>query len=182
MNNQRFTFSILTENKIGLVQEVVIVFTRRKINIDSLTTSETEIKGIYRFTIVVDVSESLAAKLVGQIEKIVNVIKVYLYKQDQMVAQELALYKIRNISDSVLSHQFQVLIETYNARILAIDPNYIIVEKTGNETQILGLLEALESFDVLGFIRSGVVAIGKSIQQVSKFIKELEESSKAIQN
>lgn len=180
MNNQRFTFSILTENKIGLVQEIVIVFTRRKINIESLTASETEVKGIYRFTVVIDAEEQLVAKLVGQIEKIVNVIKVYLYKQDQMVAQELALYKIRNISDSILSSQFQVLIETYNARILAIDPNYIIVEKTGNETQIFGLLEELESFEVLGFIRSGVVAIGKSIQQISKFIKELEDSSQTI--
>ena len=182
MDKQRFTLSILTENKIGLVQEIVIVFTRRKINIESLTTSETEVKDIYRFTIVIETDNQLINKLIGQLEKIINVIKVYLYKKDEMVAQELALYKIKNITDKVLSSQFQNLIDTYNARILAIAPNYIIIEKTGNEEQILGLLKQLESFVVLGFIRSGVVAVGKSIQQVSKFIKELDDASKALIN
>ncbi len=180
IKKQQFIFSILTENKIGLVHRIVIVFTRRKINIESLTSSETEVKGIYRFTIVITLSVDQLDKLVGQLEKIINVIKVYAYCKDEAITQELALYKIKNINDTNLGIRFQKIIEDYNARLLTFDPQYLVIEKTGTGDQILGLLKQLEPFQILGFIRSGEVAMGKPIQKVSNFIKELERSSKEI--
>ena len=69
MEEKQFTICIFTENKIGLLNRISIIFTRRKINIESLTTSESEIKNVYPFTIVVNMTEENIVKVVKQMEK-----------------------------------------------------------------------------------------------------------------
>src|SRR6187551_1287354 len=91
---QEFTFTVYTENQIGLLNRIAIIFSRRKINIDSLNTSPSEIEHIHRFNIVINETEEVVRKLARQIEKQVEVLKVYYHTNADVIWQELALYKV----------------------------------------------------------------------------------------
>src|SRR5580698_874784 len=91
---QEFTVTVYTENQVGLLNRIAIIFSRRKINIDSLNTSPSEIEGIHRFTIVINEDEEVVRKLCRQIEKQVEVLKSYYNTNEEIVWQELALYKV----------------------------------------------------------------------------------------
>ena len=94
MEKQEFTITVYTENQVGLLHRITTIFTKRKINLESLTTSESEIEGIHRFTIAVTETEEQVIKVVKQIEKQVEVLKADYYKRKEVVQQELALNKI----------------------------------------------------------------------------------------
>src|ERR1700722_14280670 len=94
MIKKEFTITVYTENQIGLLNRIAIIFSRRKINIESLNTSPSEIEGIHRFTIVINEFEEVVRKLCRQIEKQVEVLKAYYNTNEEIVWQELALYKV----------------------------------------------------------------------------------------
>src|SRR6202035_341494 len=93
-NKQEYTITVYTENQIGLINRIAILFSRRKINIESLNTSPSEVQGIHRFTIVINETEDVVRKLCRQIEKQVEVLKAYFNTNDEIVWQEMALYKV----------------------------------------------------------------------------------------
>src|SRR5450631_1176826 len=94
MQKEEFTISVYTENHIGLLNRVAIIFSRRKINIESLNTSPSEVGGIHRFTIVINEFEEVVKKLVRQFEKQVEILKAYYNTCEEIVWQELAMYKV----------------------------------------------------------------------------------------
>ncbi len=173
MEKKEFTLSIFTEDKIGLMSRVVSVFTRRHLNISSLNASESSIKGIYRFTIVTTVTEDMVQKLIGQLDKQIDIIKSFYYEKKDLVYQEIALYKIPThlFSDG---QEVEKLIRSYNARILSIELEYIVVEKTGHEHEIKALLAEFEKIGIYEFVRSGRVAITKPMEQLNTYLKSLE--------
>ena len=91
---KEYTLSVLTEDKAGLLNHITIIFNRRKLNIDSLNVSTTEINGVSRFTIVVHSTLESATKVVKQIRKLVDVLAAFLYEEDEIYYQEIALYKL----------------------------------------------------------------------------------------
>jgi len=94
MNKQEYTITVYTENQIGLLNRIAIIFSRRKINIESLNTSPSEIDSVHRFTIVINETEDVVRKLCRQIEKQVEVLKAYYNTNEEIVWQELAMYKV----------------------------------------------------------------------------------------
>jgi acetolactate synthase-1/3 small subunit len=170
--NQEFIISAFTENHIGLLNRITIIFTRRKINIESLTVSESALAGISKFTIVVDTTEDKVSKVVKQIDKLVEVLKAYYHTNDQMIYQEIALYKVPTEA-LTNSNQIESLVRQYNARILEVTPDYTVIEKTGHKDETQALFEGLNQFGVLQFIRSGRIAITRSpIERLSEFLKD----------
>jgi len=170
--NQEFIISAFTENHIGLLNRITIIFTRRKINIESLTVSESALAGISKFTIVVDTTEDKVSKVVKQIDKLVEVLKAYYHTNDEMIYQEIALYKV-STEALTAGNQIESLVRQYNARILEVTPDYTVIEKTGHKDETQGLFEDLNKFGVLQFIRSGRVAITRSpIERLSEFLKD----------
>jgi acetolactate synthase-1/3 small subunit len=170
MEEKEFTLSIFSEDKIGLMSRVVAIFTRRHLNISSINASESSIKGIYRFTIVVTVTEDMVQKLIGQLDKQIDIIKSFYYEKEELVYQELALYKIPTHLFSN-GQEVEKLIRSYNARILSIEPEYIVVEKTGHEHEIKALLAEFEKIGIYEFVRSGRVAITKPMEQLKTYLK-----------
>ncbi len=169
---QEFIITVYSENNIGLLNRLTINFTRRKINIDSLTVSESAIQGISKFTIVVRETEDRIKKVVGQLEKIVDVLKAFYHTNDEMVYQELALYKV---STEMLyeSDQVEKLVRKFGARILEITKEFTVIEKTGHKEETQQMFEDLSQFGVLQFIRSGRIAITRDpIERLSEFLKE----------
>ncbi len=174
MQKQEFTISVFTENKTGLMTRVVSVFTRRHINIDSLTTSKSSMKGIHRFTIVIQVTEETVRKLVAQLDKQVDVLKAFYYHNHEVVYQEIALYKVPTEAFSN-GDQVEELIRAHNARILSVEPEYIVVEKTGHSKETEALLKEFDKIGIYEFVRSGRVAIVKPMEQLNAYLKSLEQ-------
>lgn len=175
MEKKEYTIMVYTENHIGILNRLTIIFTRRGINIESLNVSESEVHGISRFTIVVNVTEDLAIKVTKQIEKIVEVIRASYY--DDVIHQEVAMYKIRSNSFTNGDH-VEDLIRKHNARILRIGADYIILEKTGHKADTQNLFDELSPYGVLQFVRSGRIALTKGTKELSVFLQELDQSNK----
>ena len=169
---QEFNITVFTENHIGLLTRITIVFTRRKVNIESLTVSESAIPGVFKFTIVVETTEEQTIKIVSQIEKQIDVLKAFYHTNDEMIYQEIALYKVPTEalydSDTV-----EKIVRNAGARILEITREYVVIEKTGHKDETQALFVALNEFKVLQFIRSGRVALTRDpFERLSEFLKE----------
>lgn len=172
-----YTISIFTEDRIGLLNRITIIFTRRHINIESITASESEVKGIYRYTIVVSVEPEQVEKLVRQIEKQVEVLKAFYHISNDILSREMALYKVS--AEAMKENElFTRIVNENHARILSVSPEYIVIEKTGDEREIRYLFNELEKFGMLEFVRSGRVAITKPMKTLTTYLKDLENNSK----
>ncbi len=170
-----YTLSVFAEDKIGLVNKLTIVFTRRKINIVSLNVSTTEVEGISRFTIVADASRELMENVVKQIRKLVDVLGAFLYYEDQIYYQEIALYKVPT-KVFLNGESIEKLVRNNGARILVIEEDHIVIEKTGHKDETHDLYKKLQPLGLLEFVRSGRVAISKSKRRTEDYIKELENA------
>ena len=173
---REFTLSVLTEDKSGLINQLTIIFTKRKININSLNVSVTEVKGVSRFTIVIETSKDMIDNIVKQIRKLIDVLGAFVYEEDQIFYQEIALYKVPKYA-IVDGNSIGDLVSKSGARILVIETDYMIIEKTGKAKETHDLYQKLEPFGLLEFIRSGRVAISKSTRKTEAYIKELEASN-----
>ncbi|MEZ7855432.1 MAG: acetolactate synthase small subunit [Cyclobacteriaceae bacterium] len=173
---REFTLSVLTEDKSGLINQLTIIFTKRKININSLNVSVTEVKGVSRFTIVTETSKDMIDNIVKQIRKLIDVLGAFVYEEDQIFYQEIALYKVPKYA-IVDGKSIEDLVSKSGARILVVETDYMIIEKTGKARETHDLYQKLEPFGLLEFIRSGRVAISKSTRKTEAYIKELEASN-----
>ena len=169
---KEFIISIYTENHIGLLTRVTVIFTRRKINIDSLTVSESAIPGVFKFTIVIHETQAQTMKVVGQIEKQIDVLKAFFHTNEEMIYQEIALYKVP-IQPIYESDTIERIVRKAGARILEITKEFVIIEKTGHKEDTQALFEELNKFKVMQFIRSGRVALTRDpIERLSEFLRE----------
>jgi acetolactate synthase-1/3 small subunit len=170
---QEYTITVYTENHIGLLNRIAIMFSRRKINIESLNTSPSEIDGIHRFTILINETEEVVRKLSRQIEKQVDVLKVYYNTNEEIIWQELALYKVptEEITEKV---KVERLLREYGARAVVIRKDYTIFETTGQREETDKLTAVLSQYGLIEFVRSGRVAIIKSSKGFHDKLKEFE--------
>ena len=166
-----YTVSVFTENSIGMMNRITIIFTRRHLNIDSITASESEVKGVFRYTIVLRTSKEQVEKVIGQLEKLVDVLKAFAHEDSQIVHQEIALYKIR--TEMLTDGDVEKVIREHHARILTVDPKFMVIEKTGHVAETQLLFEKLQPFGMLEFARSGRVAVTKPMKELSSFLEEL---------
>jgi acetolactate synthase-1/3 small subunit len=173
MNKQEYTITVYTENQIGLLNRIAIIFSRRKINIESLNTSPSEVPSVHRFTIVINEYEDVVRKLCRQIEKQVEVLKAYYNTNDEIVWQELALYKVptNTIAEKV---KVERLLRQYGARAVVIRLDYTVFETSGHREEIDGLIKALEPYGLIEFVRSARVAIIKTSSGFHNKLKEFE--------
>ena len=169
---KQYTLSVFTENKTGLLMRVVMVFTRRHINIESLTTSQSSIEGIFRFTIVINVTEEQVKKLVQQLDKQVEVLKAFYYEDQDIINQEIALYKVP-IEAYQDPGKMILLMRKHHARILTVEKEFVVIEKTGLESETEALLDDLRQYGIYQFVRSGRVAIAKPMEQLSLYMEEM---------
>jgi len=181
---KQYTLTVFTENRIGLLNRITIIFTRRHLNLDSINVSESEVSGIFRYTIVLKTNEDMIIKVVGQIEKLIEVIKAFYSLEEEVIHQEMALYKV---STNFLRNNSELerIIRNSNARVLSIEDGYFVLEKTGYKAETQELFNQLEPFGMLQFARSGRVAITKQRKELTNYLKDLvkaSESSDKIRN
>ena len=176
MNKSEYTITVYTENQIGLLNRIAIIFSRRKINIDSLNTSPTEVESVHRFTIVINETEDVVRKLCTQIEKQVDVLKAFYNTEDEVVWQEMALYKVP--TDEIAAKvKVERLLRQYGARAVVIRKDYTVFETTGHREETDGLIKALEPYGLIEFVRSARIAIIKDSSGFHDKLKFYEEST-----
>ena len=166
-----YTVSVFTEKSIGMMNRITIIFTRRHLNIDSITASESEVKGVFRYTIVLRTSKEQVEKVIGQLERLIDVLKAFAHEDSQIVHQEIALYKIR--TEMLTDGDVEKVNREHHARILTVDPKFMVIEKTGHVEETQLLFEKLQPFGMLEFARSGRVAVTKPLKELSSFMEEL---------
>lgn len=171
---QEFTITVYTENQVGLLNRIAIIFSRRKINIDSMNTSPSEIEGIHRFTIVIEETEEVVRKVCRQIEKQVEVLKAYFNTNDEIVWQEMALYKV---STDEIAEKVKVerLLRECGARAVAIRKDFTVFETTGHREETDKLIKALEPFGLIEFVRSARIAIIKESHGFHEKLQDFEQ-------
>jgi acetolactate synthase-1/3 small subunit len=181
---QEYTLTIYTENQVGLINKIAIMFSRRKISLESLNTSPSEIENIYRFTLVVRETEAVVKNLVRQLEKIVDVFKVYFNTNDEIIWQQIALYKVPT---AVIMKEVKVerLLREYGAKAVVIREDYTVFETTGQDDEVNNLLKELDQYGLIEFVRSSRIAIIKSSEGIHKQVLDMERNDprkKAINN
>ncbi|WMI69543.1 acetolactate synthase small subunit [Mangrovimonas sp. YM274] len=164
-----YTVSIYTENNIGLLNRISAIFQRRHVNIESIVSSVSEIKGVSRWTIVVKVSEEQIKKIVGQIEKQVEVIKAYYHKDEDTIYQESCLFKIK--SDLLFEErEIQNIIKDSGANIVTVNKEFFVLEKSGRRNEIEEIYNQLIPYGIMQFVRSGRIAVTKDEMKISEML------------
>ena len=183
-SKQEYTITLYTENSIGILGRVAGIFTRRKINIESLSTSPSEIENVHRFTIVIGESEEVVRKLCMQIEKQIDVLKAYFNNNDELIWQEQALYKVPT---NIIAEKAYVerLLRQYGANTVVIRNDYTVFETAGHREEIDNLTQELTKYGLIEFVRGARIAIIKASagfhEKLLQFEKD-EPSKEVIEN
>ncbi len=167
----KFIISVFSVNEPGLIQRVVSMFTKRHINIHSLTTSESSMKDVHRFTILIEESETLVKKVVASLDKQVDILKAFYYRTDEVVMQEIALYKVPT-SVFMDGNKVENIVRKHSATILRIESDYTVIQKTGHQSQTDELFSELKKIGIFEFVRSGVVAVPKIVEPLNTYLEE----------
>lgn len=169
---QLFTVTVYSENCVGLLNQVSVIFTRRCLNIEDVSASASSVPDIHKLTLTTWADRPTMEKVVRQIEKRVDVIRAFLYTDDDIVYQEIALYKVPT-PRLLESGAVEDIVRHHGARILEMTPDYTVIEKSGHPWETEALLNRLRSLDIRQFVRSGRVAVTKSpVEHVDIYLEE----------
>ena len=156
----QYTLIALVEDKPGVLNRVSSLFRRRNFNIESLAVGRTEKPGVSRMTIVTNCENDMDAhKIEANLYKLVNVLRVENVTSQPAVVRDLALIKVRTDKDS--RPEVLQIAEVFRARVVDVANGSVIVEVTGTEDKIDGLLEVLRPFGIVEMVRTGVVAMNR---------------------
>jgi len=179
METTLYTITVFSENTVGVLNQITVIFTRRALNIETLSVSPSALPGIHKFTITLFTTKDAVEKVVKQIDKRVDILKAYYNTNEDLIHQELALYKLA--TDKVLEHgSVEHFIRKYNIRVLEISNDCTVFLKAGHYAETQALFEELSStIGVLQFVRSGRIAITRSkVERLSDMlegIRKIEE-------
>ena len=166
---KQFTISVYTENNVGLLNRISAIFQRRHINIESMNISDSEIVGVSRFTILVNMTEDNVKKIIGQIEKQIEVIKAFYHTDEDTIYLESCMFKIK--SDLLFEErQIQNIIKNSDARIVTVTRDFFVLEKSGRRHEIELLYRELSAFGIMQFVRSGRIAVTKDQMRISTIL------------
>jgi acetolactate synthase-1/3 small subunit len=169
-----YTISLYSENNVGLLNRVSAILLKRHINIESFSTSPSEIEHVFRFVIVVEVTESKIKKVVQQIEKQIDVIKAFYHTDEETIFQESALYKVKSSSLFEERH-IQNIIKKSQAKIVTVSPEFFVIEITGFRHETENLRSQLEPYGLMQFVRSGRISVSKEKMNITEILNKFNE-------
>lgn len=165
---KKFTVSVYTENNIGILNRLSAIFLKRHISIESMTVSKSEIDHVHRFTFVIEVSENQMRKLVGQLDKQIEVIKAFYHTEDEIIYQETAMFKLS--TEFMYDERIQKKLKLRRAHIVTITERYFVIETTGLKEDIDRLYDRLKPYGLLQFVRSGRIAITRPRMAITELL------------
>ena len=161
----RHVLSLLVEDKPGLLTRVAGLFARRAFNIESLAVGASEVEGLSRITVVVQVEGLALEQITKQLNKLINVIKIVEQDEDNMVARQLALIKVR--TDAATRSQVIEAVNLFRAKVIDVSTESLTIEATGTEEKLEALLRILEPYGIRETVQSGVVALSRGPRAIT---------------
>jgi acetolactate synthase-1/3 small subunit len=158
--------SLLVEDKPGLLTRVAGLFARRGFNIESLAVGHSEIDGLSRITVVVDVEELPLEQVTKQLNKLINVIKIVELDPAQSVHREHLLIKVR--VDNATRSQVLEAVNLFRARVVDVSTDALVIEVTGDSGKTTAFLRVLEPFGIKEIAQSGLLAIGRGGKSITE--------------
>lgn len=158
--------SLLVEDRPGLLTRVAGLFARRGFNIESLAVGVTEVPGLSRITVVVDVEGHPLEQVTKQLNKLVNVIKIVELDPASSVQREHMLIKVR--ADNATRSNILEVVNLFRASVVDYAPDALVIEVTGDKGKVGALLRALEPFGIKELAQSGLVAIGRGGKSITE--------------
>jgi acetolactate synthase-1/3 small subunit len=158
--------SLLVEDKPGLLTRVAGLFARRGFNIESLAVGKTEVEGLSRITVVVEVEGLPLEQVTKQLNKLVNVLKIVELDPDQSVQREHMLVKVR--VDNSTRSQILEAANLFRARVVDVVTDALVIEVTGDTAKINALLKVLEPYGIKEIAQSGLLAIGRGSKSITE--------------
>lgn len=155
----RHIISVLVENHFGVLAKVAGLFSGRGFNIDSLAVGETQEPSVSRMTIVTHGDDRIVEKIIKQLDKLIDVIKVTDIRQDEMIDRELVLVKASATADNRTN--VMQIVNTFRAKIVDVGQTSLTIEVTGNESKVDAMLELLRPFGIMEVARTGVIALSR---------------------
>lgn len=157
----KHTLIMWVEDKPGVLNRAASLFRRRQFNIDSIAVGHTEVEGVSRMTIVVDGTVVSVEQVRKQVAKLINVIKVLDITEEDMVARELVLIKVKATPET--RSEIMQVVDIFRAKIVDVAADSVIVEATGNENKLESLLRLLNDFGIREMSRTGRIAMTRGI-------------------
>ena len=158
--------SLLVEDKPGLLTRVAGLFARRGFNINSLAVGPTEVDGLSRITVVVDVEDLPLEQVTKQLNKLVNVIKIVELDPGQSVQREHLLVKVR-VDNSSRSAVLEA-VNLFRARVVDVSTDALVIEVTGDSGKTTAFLRVLEPYGIKEIAQSGLLAIGRGGKSITE--------------
>lgn len=161
--SHQHVFVVHVQDLPGVLDRVASLFRRRGYNIESLTVGHTETPGTSRMTIVMNGDESVARLMEANLYKLVNVLWVDDVTHVPSVVRDMALIKVR--ADAQSRQDILQLCEVFRARVVDVAPEALVVEITGTEDKIQGLVDVLSPFGIVEMVRTGAVAMRRGVSE-----------------
>ncbi|WP_382307202.1 acetolactate synthase small subunit [Herbiconiux sp. UC225_62] len=158
--------SLLVEDKPGLLTRVAGLFARRGFNIESLAVGHSEIDGLSRITVVVDVEDLPLEQVTKQLNKLINVIKIVELDPAQAVQREHLLIKVR--VDNTTRSQVLEAVTLFRARVVDVSSDAFVIEVTGDSGKTQAFLRVLEPYGIKELAQSGLLAIGRGGKSITE--------------
>jgi acetolactate synthase I/III small subunit len=161
----RHTLSVLVEDQPGVLARISALFSRRGFNIESLAVGPTEISGVSRMTIVVNVDELPLEQVTKQLNKLVNVIKIVELDPDASVQRELMLVKVK--ADQESRSNILETVTLFRAKVVDVATESVTIEATGSRDKLEALLRVLEPWGIKELVQTGTVGVGRGPRSIS---------------
>ena|SRR5689334_19599203 len=158
--------SLLVEDKPGLLTRVAGLFARRGFNITSLAVGTTEVEGLSRITVVVDVEELPLEQVTKQLNKLINVIKIVELDPAQAVQREHLLVKVK--VDNQTRSQILEAVTLFRARVVDVATDALVIEVTGDSGKVQAFLRVIEPYGIRELAQSGLLAIGRGSKSITE--------------
>ncbi len=155
----KHTLSVLVENKPGVLTRVSGLFARRGFNIDSLVVAETENPEVSRMTITVNEQDRPLEQVTKQLHKLISVLKITDLDPTGSVERELLLIKVQ--ADAQSRSEIMQMVDIFQAKIVDVSTEVLIVEMTGTREKVSAFMELLEPYGVVEFMRTGRIAMSR---------------------
>lgn len=152
------TFMVYVEDKPGVLNRIASLFRRRNFNIESLTVGHTETPGVSRMTIVMEADDMTARRVEANLYKLVNILRVENVTHKRAVIREMALIKVKGTFET--RPQIFQIVDVFNARVLDVTGDAVIIEATGTEDKLSSIFQVLNPYGILEIMRTGMVAMG----------------------
>ncbi len=156
----RHTLSVLVENKFGVLTRVTSLFSGRGFNIDTLNVAPTSDAKTSRMTIVVVGDDKVLDQVVKQLYRLVEVIDIQDFQEDEFVDRELVMMKVKVDKNS--RAEIMQICDIFRAKIVDVQPKNVSIEITGDEGKISKFIQLMKNFGVTDLTRTGRVALSRN--------------------